>query len=150
MLHIRLWYAGGGVFQPWSFGYTGRATGGQRSLANLYDTSVDYRVNPRLTLTAYFGYAQGRTEGKQQLATRLLDQAKATLLPGTENAADPFFSPDGQWIGFFADGKMKKISVQGGDGCAGVASLYDSRCSTAASPLLFGPFGREGVTAAGA
>ena len=52
--------------------------------------------------------------GKQQLATRLLDQAQATLLPGTENAADPFFSPDGQWIGFFADGKMKKISVQGG------------------------------------
>jgi Tol biopolymer transport system component/predicted Ser/Thr protein kinase len=52
--------------------------------------------------------------GKQQLATRLLDQAQATLLAGTENAADPFFSPDGQWIGFFADGKMKKISVQGG------------------------------------
>src|SRR6266853_2033574 len=52
--------------------------------------------------------------GKQQLATRLLDQATATLLAGTENAAAPFFSPDGQWIGFFADGKMKKISVQGG------------------------------------
>jgi Tol biopolymer transport system component/predicted Ser/Thr protein kinase len=52
--------------------------------------------------------------GKQQLATRLLNQAKATLLPGTENAYDPFFSPDGQWIGFFADAKMKKISVQGG------------------------------------
>ncbi len=52
--------------------------------------------------------------GKEQLATRLLDQATATLLSGTENAADPFFSPDGQWIGFFADGKMKKISVQGG------------------------------------
>jgi serine/threonine-protein kinase len=52
--------------------------------------------------------------GKEQLATRLLDQAQATLLAGTENAASPFFSPDGQWIGFFADGKMKKISVQGG------------------------------------
>jgi tRNA A-37 threonylcarbamoyl transferase component Bud32 len=52
--------------------------------------------------------------GKDQLATRLLAQAQATLLPGTENAVDPFFSPDGQWIGFFADGKMKKISVQGG------------------------------------
>jgi Tol biopolymer transport system component len=52
--------------------------------------------------------------GKGQLATRLLDQAQATLVPGTENATDPFFSPDGQWIGFFADQKMKKISVQGG------------------------------------
>ena len=52
--------------------------------------------------------------GKQQLATRLLDQAQATLLPGTENGRDPFFSPDSQWIGFFADSKLKKISVQGG------------------------------------
>jgi serine/threonine protein kinase/roadblock/LC7 domain-containing protein len=52
--------------------------------------------------------------GKPQLATRLLDQAKPTLLPGTENASDPFFSPDGQWVGFFADGKIKKLSAQGG------------------------------------
>jgi hypothetical protein len=54
-----LWYSGGGVFQPWTFGYTGRNTSGRRSLANLYDTSVDYRVNSRLTLTGYFSYAQG-------------------------------------------------------------------------------------------
>jgi serine/threonine-protein kinase len=40
-------------------------------------------------------------DGKQQLATRLLEQAQATLLPGTEGGRDPFFSPDGQWIGFF-------------------------------------------------
>jgi serine/threonine-protein kinase len=53
-------------------------------------------------------------DGKQQLATRLLDQAQATLLPGTENGSDPFFSPDSQWVGFFADRKLKKISVQGG------------------------------------
>ena len=52
--------------------------------------------------------------GKQQLATRLLDQAQASLLPGTENGSDPFFSPDSQWVGFFASGKLKKISVQGG------------------------------------
>jgi hypothetical protein len=55
-----LWYSGGGVFQPWTFGYAGRATSGQRSLANLYDTSLEYRMNPRTTLTGYFGYAQGR------------------------------------------------------------------------------------------
>jgi serine/threonine-protein kinase len=52
--------------------------------------------------------------GKPQLATRLLDQANPALLPSTENASDPFFSPDGQWVGFFADGKIKKISAQGG------------------------------------
>lgn len=54
-----LWYAGGGVFQPWSFGYLGRATSGARSLANLYDTSVEYRYRPDLTFTFYYGYAQG-------------------------------------------------------------------------------------------
>ena len=53
-------------------------------------------------------------DGKRQLATRLLDQAQATLLAGSGDAADPFFWPDGQWIGFFAGGKMKKVSVRGG------------------------------------
>jgi serine/threonine protein kinase len=50
---------------------------------------------------------------KTGLATRLLDQSEPTLLPGTEGAFDPFFSPDSQWIGFFTSGQLKKISVQG-------------------------------------
>jgi hypothetical protein len=54
-----LWYSGGGVYQPWTFGYTGRATSGRRSLGNLYDTSVEYRQSRKLTLTAYLGYTQG-------------------------------------------------------------------------------------------
>jgi hypothetical protein len=54
-----LWYSGGGVFQPWTFGYVGRPTSGRRSLGNLYDTSVEYRATRRTTFTAYFGYAQG-------------------------------------------------------------------------------------------
>lgn len=53
------WYSGGGAYQPWTFGYTGRSTSGRRSLANLYDTQVDYRVSRKITLTAYLGYAQG-------------------------------------------------------------------------------------------
>jgi hypothetical protein len=55
-----LWYTGGGVFQPWTFGYTGRATNGAKSLANLYDTSIEWRVNRAITATGYFGYAEGR------------------------------------------------------------------------------------------
>ena len=54
-----LWYSGGGVFQPWTFGYAGRPTSGRRSLANLYDTSVEYRATRRATFTAYLGHAQG-------------------------------------------------------------------------------------------
>jgi serine/threonine-protein kinase len=55
-----------------------------------------------------------RSAAAPQLATRLLDQSQATILAGTDGAVDPFFAPDGQWIGFFTGGKMKKISVQGG------------------------------------
>ncbi|MFN8007502.1 MAG: alginate export family protein [Terriglobia bacterium] len=55
-----LWYLGGGVYQPWTFGYVGRAAGGAQSLADLYDLSVDYRISPHITLTGYYGYAQGR------------------------------------------------------------------------------------------
>jgi Tol biopolymer transport system component len=50
----------------------------------------------------------------RQLATRTLDQPKATIMAGTEGGRDPFFSPDGHWIGFFADGKLKKVAVEGG------------------------------------
>ena len=53
-------------------------------------------------------------DGKQVLATRLLGESKPAVLSGTENGRDPFFSPEGKWIGFFTDGKMKKMSVQGG------------------------------------
>jgi hypothetical protein len=55
-----LWYAGGGVFQPWTFGYLGRNAGGRKSLANLYDVNLEYRLNPRFTFTGYYGYAQGK------------------------------------------------------------------------------------------
>ena len=85
-------------------------------------------------------------DGKQQLAMRLLDQPQATLLSGTEDGAAPFFSPDGQWIGFFAERKMKKVSVRGGAviicampprGAAapGAKTTISSRRSTAALPL---------------
>ena len=54
------------------------------------------------------------SDQKRRIYIRSLDHLQATALSGTENATNPFFSPDGQWIGFFADGKLKKISVQGG------------------------------------
>jgi serine/threonine-protein kinase len=49
-----------------------------------------------------------------KLFTRRLDQQKATELPGTDGAAWPFFSPDGQWLGFYVRGRLNKISVEGG------------------------------------
>ena len=53
-------------------------------------------------------------DGKNLFYTRLLHHSKLVPLAGTENATSPFFSADGQWIGFAADGKLKKIAVDGG------------------------------------
>jgi Tol biopolymer transport system component len=52
--------------------------------------------------------------GTQQLYVRAMDSLDATPIPGTEGAINPFFSPDGQWLGFFAGKKLKKVSVSGG------------------------------------
>jgi Tol biopolymer transport system component len=50
-----------------------------------------------------------------QLYVRPLDQFEARALPGTQGAYGPFFSPDGSAVGFFAENKLKKVSLQGGD-----------------------------------
>src|SRR5215831_8538693 len=69
------------------------------------------------------------TDAKVRLATRLLHQSQATILTGTEGASYPFFSPDGKWIGFFTENKLKKISVDGG----AAVSLCDTNGGRGAS-----------------
>jgi hypothetical protein len=48
------------------------------------------------------------------LSLRRLDQLQTTPIPGTTGAREPFFSSDGQWIGFWAGGQLKRMSVSGG------------------------------------
>ncbi len=50
----------------------------------------------------------------QQLYVREMDQLIARPLASTENARAPFFSPDGKWIGFHAEGAIRKVSLAGG------------------------------------
>jgi serine/threonine-protein kinase len=52
--------------------------------------------------------------GKVLLYQRALDDTEAKSLPGTEGAQSPFFSFDGKWIGFFAGGQLKKVTLDGG------------------------------------
>jgi serine/threonine-protein kinase len=61
---------------------------------------------------AYVATTQGGST--RQIYLRAMDSTEARPVPGTEGAVDPFFSPDGQWLGFFADGNLKKIPVSGG------------------------------------
>jgi serine/threonine-protein kinase len=45
----------------------------------------------------------------QQLYLRAIDRSEATSISGTKGADSPFFSPDGQWVGFWANGAIKKV-----------------------------------------
>jgi len=67
-------------------------------------------LSPDGTRLAYVASHAGTT----QLYLRPLDALESSLIPGTEGASTPFFSADGEWVGFFADSKMKKVSLAGG------------------------------------
>ncbi|HSM19917.1 MAG TPA: serine/threonine-protein kinase, partial [Hyphomicrobiales bacterium] len=80
------------------------------------------------------------------LYRRPLAEPMAVVIPGTEGAEYPFFSPDGQWVGFAAGGKLKKVAFAGGPpiqlcdvggtfggaswGTAGVIAFSDVRLKT--------------------
>ena len=74
--------------------------------------------------------------GAQQLYLRGIDSLEATPIPGTEGASAPFFSPDGQWVGFFAESKLKKVSLGGGPSV--------TLCSTAGAQIPGGTWGTDG------
>jgi Tol biopolymer transport system component len=52
--------------------------------------------------------------GKRQLWLRAMDALRAQPMPFTEDAIYPFWSPDSRYIGFFAQGKLKKVPASGG------------------------------------
>ena len=56
----------------------------------------------------------GRSANRSQLYVRSLDAFDAKQLPGTEGAEYPFFSPDGEWVAFFANRKLARVPVAGG------------------------------------
>ena len=64
--------------------------------------------------------------GDRQLFLRSISEFEARPIEGTEGARHPFFSPDGQWIGFFSDGQLRRVAVAGGRPlpiCAAVPAL---------------------------
>jgi len=56
----------------------------------------------------------GRTQGKAHLWLRTLAESESRLLPDSEGAYNPFWSPDSRWIGFFTPVRLKKIEVASG------------------------------------
>ena len=67
-------------------------------------------ISPDGRHIAYVAAAGGET----QIYLRRLDQFEAQPIPGTEEGGNPFFSPDGESLGFFARGKLKRVALAGG------------------------------------
>ena len=67
-------------------------------------------ISPDGSRLAFVGSRGGQT----LLFVRQMNALDSTALPGTTNAVAPFFSPDGSWIAFFADGRLKKVALSGG------------------------------------
>jgi serine/threonine protein kinase len=75
------------------------------------DWNIPFAVSPDGRRIVFAAIA---SDGKRQLWMRPLDSEIAQPIPGTEDGNGPFWSPDNQWIGFFAEDKLKKIPVSGG------------------------------------
>jgi Tol biopolymer transport system component/predicted Ser/Thr protein kinase len=72
--------------------------------------SAGLALSPDDRVLAFLGTA-GDTP---QIYLKWLNEPEPKAVPGTDNARDLFFSPDGRWLGFFADRQMKKISLADG------------------------------------
>ena len=62
-------------------------------------------------------YVEAGSDARRRIYLRELDEFEAKPLPGTEGAVSPFFSPDGQWVGYsdVYQRKLKKVSLKGGN-----------------------------------
>ncbi len=105
-------------------------------------TVIDPPANAQFSLTGDFAgspvlspdgsavaFAATSADGKTAVWVRPMNALEARLVPGTEGAIFPFWSPDSRSLGFFADSKLKTTDLNGG------------------SPLVVAdaPFGRGGA-----
>ena len=76
--------------------------------------SVQVGATPALALspTGDLLVYVGRRSNLTRLYLQAVSGGQPRALGGTDGAANPFFSPDGRWVGFFADGKLKKLLLE--------------------------------------
>ena len=78
---------------------------------SFFDTAPSRIGCPALALSSDGRFLVYVAEHKLYL--RPMDRNEATPIPGTEGAYAPFFSPDGEWVGFFAGDQLKKVGLSG-------------------------------------
>ena len=78
-------------------------------------------------------------QDKSQLYLRRTDELRAKPIAGTEGGISPFLSPDDRWVAFWADGNLKKVSIDGGV----PVTLTDQMCCSSPSTYATGSWGPE-------
>jgi eukaryotic-like serine/threonine-protein kinase len=73
-----------------------------------------FAIDPAGTTIVFAGEVESNGTRTTMLYRRPLAAAEPTAMPGTEGAIYPFFSPDGQWVGFGTSNKLKKVATAGG------------------------------------
>ncbi len=94
----------------------------------------------------YLVYRGSESSGGFRLYLHSLSQLQATPITGSEEGLNPFFSPDGKWIGFFASGKLKKVAVSGGAPFI-IGDVQELRGATwgPGDTIVFGVVGTQGL-----
>ena len=101
-------------------------------------------ISPDGSRAVYVAARGGRT----QLVLRPINAVEPTPIAGTNDAIGPFFSPDGNWIAFFAGGKLKKVPVSGGppvaicDAAVGFGAAWGTDDTIVFSPATGSPLFR--------
>jgi serine/threonine-protein kinase len=110
--------------------------------AGEYLTALDrpaIALSPDGRLLAYVAGTEASATPKAYV--RRMDSLESRAVRGTDGASHPFFSPDGQWLGFFADGKLKKVPVAGGDAQILAEVVNPVGASWSAGSILVAPYG---------
>ena len=111
MLLAGSWKPGAGSSMPGAVTSPIRLTISLPPGDELTDTNyLPLAISPDGSRIAYVGLRDGR----RHLFLRSLSDVDSVLLPNTEGGRMPFFSPDGQWIGFFTNTQLKKLAVASG------------------------------------
>jgi hypothetical protein len=88
----------------------------------------------------HLAYVAGQGGTQQQIYLRAMNSLEARPIPGTEGATGPFFSPDGQWLGFFTGTNLKKIPLSGGAAqTLGDAALAHGESWSSQGTIAFSP-----------
>ncbi len=105
-------------------------------LENYLHLAAPFAVSPDGRTIVY----AATSDNGEQLFRRRVDELDGTPIPDSRSGRAPFFSPDGSQIGFFADGKLKRVALAGGRPTAicSVASTNGSAVWTDDDQIIFG------------